>query len=145
MTSEPSQQPGRKTDGAAPGAPPVQVRAAAGVVGLEGLIGLGAAVVFGIASEGGLGARLGEASYFVLLGGALLLCAVLLWRGRHGARTPSIVAQLLLVPFVYSQLAEGRLGIGIVALLVVVGTFLLLVSEPARRWSMGADERSRAE
>lgn len=145
MTSEPSQQPGGKAGRPAPDAPPVQVRAAAAVVGLEGLVGLGAAVVFGVASEGGLGDRIGEASYFVLLGGALLLCAVLLWRGRHGARTPSIVAQLLLVPFVYSQLAEGRLAIGIVALLLVVGTFLLLVSEPARRWSMGADERSRAE
>ncbi|GAA2895081.1 hypothetical protein GCM10010472_62130 [Pseudonocardia halophobica] len=145
MTSEPSQQPGGKARRTAPDAPPVQVRAAAAVVGLEGLVGLGAAVVFGVASEGGLGDRIGEASYFVLLGGALVLCAVLLWRGKHGARTPSIVTQLLLVPFVYSQLAEGRLAIGVVALLLVVGTFLLLVSEPARRWSMGADERSRAE
>ncbi|GAA4675359.1 hypothetical protein GCM10023215_04050 [Pseudonocardia yuanmonensis] len=121
------------------------MRAAAAVVALEGLVGLAAAVVFGVASEGGLGARLGESSYFVLLGAALLFLAVLLWRGRPGARTPSIVAQLLLVPFVYSQLAEGRLAIGVVALLLVVGTFLLLVSEPARRWSIGADERSRSE
>jgi hypothetical protein len=147
VTSEPTEQPSRDPRGKAgrTDAPPVQVRAAAAVVGLEGLVGLGTAVVFGVASEGRLGDRIGEASYFVLLGGALVLCAVLLWRGKHGARTPSIVAQLLLVPFVYSQLAEGRLAIGIVALLVVVGTFLLLVSDPARRWSMGADERSRAE
>ncbi|WP_345377900.1 hypothetical protein [Pseudonocardia yuanmonensis] len=145
MTSEPSQQPSGKAGRPARGAPPVQVRAAAAVVALEGLVGLAAAVVFGVASEGGLGARLGESSYFVLLGAALLFLAVLLWRGRPGARTPSIVAQLLLVPFVYSQLAEGRLAIGVVALLLVVGTFLLLVSEPARRWSIGADERSRSE
>jgi hypothetical protein len=146
VTSEPTEPPSRDPHGkAGRTAPPVPVRAAAAVVGLEGLVGLGTAVVFGVASEGGLGDRIGEASYFVLLGAALLLCAVLLWRGRPGARTPSIVAQLLLVPFVYSQIAEGRLVIGIVALLVVVGTFLLLVSEPARRWSMGADERSRTE
>jgi len=125
--------------------PPVQVRAAAGLVGLEGLLGLVMAVVFGIWSEGGLGARIGEASYFVILGGALALCAWFLYQGRHGARTPAIVAQLLLVPVVYTTLGSGQILVGIAALLFVVGTFMLLISEPSRRWAVGADEDSRSE
>jgi len=127
------------------GPPPRPVRIAAGIVGAEGVLALVVAGVFAVASEGGLGARIGEASYFVLIGAALVFCAVALLRGRAGARTPSIVAQLLLVPVIYSQLSSGQLAIGIVALLVVVGAFLLLVSEPARRWSMGIDQRRRGD
>jgi hypothetical protein len=126
-----------------PAPPPVQVRVAAGLVGLEGLLGLAMAVVFGFWSEGGLGARIGEASYFVILGVALVACAFFLYRGRHGARTPAIVVQLLLVPVVYTTLGGGQIVVGIVALLFVVGTFMLLVSEPSRRWAVGADEQAR--
>ncbi|GAA1875802.1 hypothetical protein GCM10009836_66360 [Pseudonocardia ailaonensis] len=127
------------------GPPPRPVQVAAGIVGAEGLLSLVVAGVFAVASEGGVGARIGEASYFVIIGAALVFCAAALFRGRSGARTPAIVAQLLLVPVVYSTLSSGQLLIGIAALVVVVGTFLLLVSEPARRWSMGIDQRRRGD
>jgi uncharacterized membrane protein YhaH (DUF805 family) len=124
---------------------PTPVRIAAGLVGLEGLAGLVMAVVFGVWSEGSVGSRIGEASYFLLVAVALGCCAVLLFRGHHGARTPAIVTQLLLVPVVYTTLGSGQIVVGIVALLFVVGTFLLLISEPSRRWAVGADEASRSE
>jgi hypothetical protein len=126
-------------------APPLPVRVAAGIVGAEALLGLVMAVVFGVGSEGSLGARIGEASYFLILAVALGACAVLLWRGHSGARTPAIVAQLLLVPVIYSTLGNGDLLVGIPSLLVVVGTFLLLISEPSRRWAVGADTTARGE
>lgn len=128
-----------------PARPPLPVRIAAAVVGLEALLGLAMAVVFAVASEGSVGARIGEASYFLLIAVALGFCALFLWRGRAGARTPSIVTQLLLVPVIYATLGNGDLLLGIPALLVVVGTFLLLVSEPSRRWAVGADSAARGE
>jgi hypothetical protein len=60
-----------------------------------------------------------------------------LLRGKRWARTPAIVAQLLLLPVVYSLIGPSQqLVLGILAGLVVIGTFLLLISEPSRTWSM---------
>ena len=57
--------------------------------------------------------------------------------GGGGARTPAIVTQLLLLPVVYSLIGPSQeLVLGIVSGVYVVGTFLLLISEPSRRWSM---------
>ncbi|GAA4549408.1 hypothetical protein [Pseudonocardia xishanensis] len=125
--------------------PPVQVRAAAVLVGVEALLGVVTAVLYVFFTGRGIGTRLVEASYFALIGAALAAVAVLLYRGRHGARTPAIVTQLLLIPMIYNSLSTGDLVVGFVALFFVVGTFLLLISEPSRRWVLGADEESRSE
>jgi hypothetical protein len=60
--------------------------------------------------------------------------------GRRWARTPAIVTQLLLLPVVYSLIGPSRqLVLGIVAGAFVVTTFMLLISERSREWSMGLD------
>jgi hypothetical protein len=60
--------------------------------------------------------------------------------GRRWARTPAIVTQLLLLPVVYTLIGPSQqLLLGIVAGVYVVATFLLLISEASRNWSMGLD------
>lgn len=109
----------------------------------EGLLGLGFAVLLLLR----LGSAdlptdfvLGESVYFALMGLALAAVGVGLVAGRRWARTPAIVTQLLLLPVVYSLLGPSRqLVLGIVAGAVVLATFLLLISERSREWSMGLD------
>jgi hypothetical protein len=122
---------------------PWQVRAAGAVVGLQGLLGVGFAVALAVRAGGSsapVGAVLGEAGYFAIIGIALLLVGIGLLTGRRWARTPAIVTQLLLLPVVYSLIGPSRqLVLGIVTGVVVVATFLLLISEASREWSMGLD------
>ena len=126
---------------------PRQVRLAGVLVGLQGLLALGfavALVVRALTVEGtGLLVRdiVGEAGYFVVVGAALVAVGLGLVAGRRWARTPAIVTQLLLLPVVYTLIGPSRqLLLGIVAGLFVAGTFLLLISEASRNWSMGLDD-----
>jgi hypothetical protein len=126
---------------------PRQVRLAGVLVGAQGLLALGFAVALvwrALTVEGtGLLVRdiVGEAGYFVVVGAALVAVGLGLVGSRRWARTPAIVTQLLLLPVVYTLLGPSRqLLLGIVAGVYVAGTFLLLISEPSRRWSMGLDE-----
>ena len=83
---------------------------------------------------------LGESAYFAVIGLALGAVGVGLVVGRRWARTPAIVTQLLLLPVVYSLIGPSRqLALGIVTGVFVVVTFLLLISERSRGWSMGLD------
>ena len=126
---------------------PWQVRVAGVVVGAQGLLGVGFAVALAIrasSSSSPVSAVLGEAGYFLLVGAALLVVGIGLITGRRWARTPAIVTQLLLLPVVYSLIGPSRqLLLGIVAGMYVAATFLLLISEAARNWSMGNDELRR--
>jgi peptidoglycan/LPS O-acetylase OafA/YrhL len=112
---------------------------AGGIVGAQGLVGVAVALVFLVRAigSGAPGAGIAEAVYFLLVGGAVLFAGTGLLRGKRWARTPAIVAQLLLLPVVYSLIGPSQqLVLGILAGLVVIGTFLLLISEPSRAWSM---------
>ncbi|TWF78644.1 hypothetical protein FHX44_114567 [Pseudonocardia hierapolitana] len=126
---------------------PSQIRLAGALVGIQGLLGVGfavALVVRALTVEGtGLLVRdiVGEAGYFVLIGAALVAVGLGLVAGRRWARTPAIVTQLLLLPVVYTLIGPSRqLLLGIVAGVFVVATFLLLISEASRTWSMGLDD-----
>jgi hypothetical protein len=120
------------------------------LVGVQGLLALGfavALVVRALSVEGtGLLVRdiVGEAGYFVVIGAALVAVGLGLLAGRRWARTPAIVTQLLLLPVVYTLLGPShQLLLGIVAGVYVAATFLLLISEASRTWSMGFDETHR--
>ncbi|MGI9000456.1 MAG: hypothetical protein ACR2GH_02190 [Pseudonocardia sp.] len=125
------------------GGPPRQIRVAGALVGVQALLGIGFAVLLAVRAlspDVPVGAVVGEAGYFVVIGGALLAVGVGLVAGRRWARTPAIVTQLLLLPVVYSLLGPSRqLVLGIVAGAFVVTTLLLLISERSREWSMGLD------
>jgi hypothetical protein len=124
---------------------PWQVRVAGTVVGAQGLLGVGFAVALAIrasSSRAPVSAVLGESGYFLLIGAALVFVGIGLLTGRRWARTPAIVTQLLLLPVVYSLIGPSRqLVLGIITGIVVVATFLLLISERSREWSMGLDVR----
>lgn len=127
----------------APAGPPLQVRAAGVIVAAQGLLGLGFAVLLAVrASDADLpvGSVLGESAFFALVGVALAAVGVGLVAGRRWARTPAIVAQLLLLPVVYSLIGPSRqLVLGLIAGGVVFVAFMLLISERSREWSMGLD------
>lgn len=126
-----------------PAGPPPQVRAAGALVVLQALAALGFAVALGIRADAAalpLSGVLGEAAYFVIVGVALLAVGIGLLVGRRWARTPAIVAQLLLLPVVYTLLStRGQLVVGIAAGVFVATAFMLLISERSRHWSMGLD------
>ncbi len=130
-----------RADGAA--GPPPQIKVAGALVGAQALLGIGFAVVLALRSPSadlGIGNTLGEAAYFLVIGAALLAVGIGLVTGHRWARTPAIVAQLLLLPVVYSLLGPSRqLLLGILAGALVISTFLLLISERSRQWSMGLD------
>ncbi len=121
-------------------APPVQIRIAGALVALQGLAAIAFAIVIGVQASAlqlPPAAVLGQAAYYVVIGLALLGVGIGLVLGRRGARTPAIVTQLLLLPVVYSLIGPSQeLVLGIVSGVYVAGTFLLLISEPSRRWSM---------
>lgn len=119
------------------------MRIAGGLVALQGLASAGFAVVVGIGaaqSSVSLTALLAETGYFLLIGVALIAVGIGLVLGKRWARTPAIVTQLLLLPVVYNLIGPSQqLLLGIVAGLFVFATFMLLISEASRVWSMGLD------
>jgi hypothetical protein len=118
---------------------PRQVRAAGALVAGQGLAAIGFAAFLVAGASGAslsVGAVLGEAGLFTLIGIVLAGLGIGLARGGRGARTPAIVVQLLLLPVVYSLIGPSQqLVLGIVTGVYVAGTFLLLISEPSRRWA----------
>ena len=121
------------------------------LVGIQGLLGLGfavALVVRALTADGtGLLVRdiAGEAGYFLVIGAALAAVGLGLLSGRHWARTPAIVTQLLLLPVVYTLIGPShQLLLGLVTGVYVAATFLLLISEASRTWSMGSPDLPRS-
>jgi hypothetical protein len=133
----------RTDEPAIPSGPPAQVRVAGLIVGVQGLLGLAFSVLLVVRAgdaELPLSFVIGEAGYFVLIGGALVAVGAGLVVGRRWARTPAIVTQLLLLPVVYSLIGPSRqLVLGIVCGAAVFVAFMLLISERSREWSMGLD------
>lgn len=123
--------------------PPPQVRLAGVLVAAQGALALVFAVVLALRAASAdlpVDFVLGESAYFAVIGLALGAVGVGLVVGRRWARTPAIVTQLLLLPVVYSLIGPSRqLVLGIVTGVFVVVTFLLLISERSRGWSMGLD------
>ncbi len=121
---------------------PAQVRVAGVLVGLQGVAALVFAVLLGVDAGGSWTAAAGEIGMFVVIAAALAAAGAGLVTGRRWARTPAIVAQVLLLPVVYSLIGPShQLVAGIATGVYVATTFLLLISEPARAWSAAPYER----
>ncbi|MFI9816656.1 hypothetical protein [Saccharothrix variisporea] len=122
---------------------PRAVRGAGVLTALQGLAG----VVFAVAlvvrafSAPEAGNVLGEAAYFAVLGAGVVATGGGLVLGKHWARTPSVVVQLLLLGVAwYMYGPSGRQLWGALLGLYVVGVLALLFSNPVRRWALGLDE-----
>lgn len=118
--------------------PPGTVRVAAILVALQGagLVLLAAMTLLSGLDHGANGAQLGaQVGYFVILGVALGLVAAGLLRGRRWARSPALVAQVVVIAvgmwmaFPSARLSQGLALIGVGAL--ALG---LLVSPRANHW-----------
>jgi hypothetical protein len=124
-------------------APPRAVRTAAALTFLQGLGGIALAVALVVRVIQGApsaGPILGAAGVLVLWFGGVIFASVMLFRGHHGARTPVIVTQLLLLGCAWyaygpsEQQLLGSLG-GIYCVVVLV----LLFTSDGRRWALGPD------
>jgi hypothetical protein len=125
-------------------APPT-IRGAGILVGLQGLTGVGFAVALLVSAFGGDSATgnniFGEVAYFVVLGGAVVAVGAALFLGRHWARGPSVVVELLLLGVAwYATGPSGRPAIGVPAGVLCIVVLYLLFTTRSREWSMGLDE-----
>ena len=120
------------------------MRIAGVLVGAQGLLAAAVAIallVRAVLRPGGLVAVAGEALLFAVFAAGLLAVARGLLLGLRGARSPAVVAQLLLLPVVYSLLGPSRqLLLGLISGAVVLGVLWGLFTAPARAWAAGADD-----
>ncbi|MFD1813402.1 hypothetical protein [Rhodococcus gannanensis] len=127
---------------------PATVRWAGGLAALEGGVAVVVAVVFVVRGLTGhdqdAANPYGNAAWLVILGGAVLAAGVALLCGHRWGRTVSVVANLLLLPVVWSLLTDSHQPVlGVIAALVVVPALVLLFSVPTSRWM--AQEYGEAE
>jgi hypothetical protein len=106
--------------------PPLLV--AASLAAVEGLVLL----LYGVLEAANIHAEraamgITTAAFFAILGGALIGAGWLVTRGRTGARSPIIVAQVIFLGLAWSFLGGATtwvaLGLGLVALVVLAGLF----------------------
>ena len=119
---------------------PRPVRVAGVLVGLQGLAGvvIGAGLLIVAARASALVPVVATAVWFAGFGAVLLAIGVNLGRGRHGARSPAIVAQLLLLGVCwYAAGPSSRPGYGVPAAMFCVAVLALLFCPPAVRWATG--------
>ena len=120
---------------------PRPVRSAGVLVGVQGLVGvviagwLLVAALRGTSGPVPIGAT---AAWLAGFGVILLIVGVSLVRGRHGARTPAVVAQLLLLGVCwYAAGPSSQPAYGVPAAVFCVGVLVLLFCPSALRWATG--------
>lgn len=110
---------------------PVALKVLMGLVGVEVVVLVAAAVVLGIELVGGRSLSVGVSAFLLVfvLGVAAVLVSALraLSRGRRWARSPIATWQILQVVVSVSSLGAGVAPGAIAALVVAVGVFVLLM------------------
>ena len=124
-------------------ATPRPVRIAGVLVGLQGAVGVAIAVgLFVAAARGRTGPVpiLATGIWLASFGAILLAVGASLVRGRHGARTPAIVAQLLLLGVCwYAAGPSSQPAYGVPAAAFCVAVLALLFCPPTLLWTTGCD------
>jgi hypothetical protein len=115
------------------------------LVALQGLTGLVFAVILLIHAAGGASTPgnnvYGEAGYFTVLAGGVVAVGVGMLLGKHWARGPAIVVQLLLLGVAWYVFGpSGRPEFGLPFGLLVIGTLVLLFHNRSSEWAQGDDE-----
>ena len=127
---------------------PPPVRRAAALVGLQGVVGVIAAVVFVVRGFTGADQRIvngfGTGAWFALIGVALLAAAWALWTGRRWGRGIAIYAQMLLLPVSwYVGVGSHQWVYAVPVAAISVAILVLLFSRSALQWlTSGADPAS---
>lgn len=117
--------------------PPGPLRAAVGIVGLESLALVAAAVVLLVktivGSPNQLLAAVSLAVIALVAAAVLALCGRALLRLRPAARTPVVLLQLLALPVSFDLAFQaGRLGYGAPILVAALAVLFLLFTPPVR-------------
>ena len=119
---------------------PRLVRAGGLLVGLQGAAGVVVAIGILVSGSTGLALVLATAVWFAGFGVALLAVGVSLVRGRRGARTPAIVAQILLLGVSwYAAGTSSQPAYGVPAAALCIAVLVLLCCRPALRWATEQD------
>ena len=120
---------------------PRPVRVAGVLVGLQGLAGIAIAVGLLVAAARGRTGPvpiLATGAWLAGFGVILLAIGANLVRGRHGARTPAIVAQLLLLGASwYAAGPSSQPAYGVPAAAFCMAVLALLFCPAALRWATG--------
>lgn len=123
---------------------PLAVRAAGGLVALQGLVSFVFAVLFLISGlSGGFLAKVafGVAGIFLVIAAAFAVPGVLLWLGRRGARNGAVFMQLLLLGGVWYHYSQSESVLIDVGLTLWGGAVLvLLFLAPSRAWAVGPSD-----
>lgn len=129
---------------------PTTVRRAAALVGLQGVAGVAAALLFVVRGMAGADRHIvdgfGNAAWFGIFGAVLLAAGWALWTGRRWGRGIAIYAQLLLLPVswyvgVGSHQWRYAVPLAVISVLILV----LLFSRPTLNWVSGVQEPASAE
>lgn len=100
-------------------------------------------VVRAFGGPDGLAAALGTAVWFALCSTAMGWIGVGLWRGGQWARTPAVVAQLLLLGAAwYAVGPSSRPEYGVPAAVYCALVLALLFARSTSRWAYGDDDVS---
>jgi hypothetical protein len=122
---------------------PGAVRAAGVLVGVQGLAGLSIAaglVALTLRAPAGPVPVGATAAWLGGFGALLLAVGAGLLRGRHGARAPAIVAQLLLLGVSwYAAGPSHQLAYGVAGAAFCLVVLILLLCPPAVRWAGSRD------
>jgi len=118
---------------------PRTILGAGSLVALQGLTGLVFAVVLVVSGSSSPGNNVyGEAAYFAVLSAGVLAAGAGLLMGKHWARSPAIVVEILLLGVAwYAFGPSGRPEIGTPLGLVVLGTLVLLFHARSSAWAQG--------
>lgn len=134
---------------------PRTVRLAGVLTTVEAVVGLAFVVALVIRAAtgelGGVGTfdrgqTYGEAGYYAALSAAVLAAGISLWRGKHWARTPALLLQLLLLGAAWYALGPSSrplIGLGIAVLPVVI--LWCLFNRAGRVWTMRMSEAPDAD
>ena len=122
--------------------PPVAVRRAAILVGLQGAAGVVAAVVFTVRGLAGADRHIvdgyGNAGWFAVIGGSVLAAAWALWTGRHWGRGLAVFAQMLILPATwYAGVGSHRWGYAVPIAAASIAVLVLLFSPSTLKWLAG--------
>lgn len=136
-------------------APPRTVRIAGAITTAQAAVGLifvVALLIRGMSADLGEVGTLnrsstyGEAAYYAFLSAAVLAAGIGLLRGKHWARTPVLLMQLLLLGAAwYAFGPSGRPWIGLVIAVPSVAVLWLLFNREGRAWSFYASAAPDAD
>jgi hypothetical protein len=117
---------------------PTTVRVGGILVGLQGLAGIVFAVVL-LVQPGVLATsdRLGEAGFFAVMAAAVIGFGIALVFGKRGARSPSVLIELLLLGIAgYATGPSSRPEYGIPVAVLCLLVLYLLLNTRGREWAM---------